>query len=270
MVLFPNAKINLGLFVNEKRSDAYHSIESILYPIPLCDALELLPSPDGKFKFSATGIPIQGDAANNLCVKAWELLQKDFDLPPVHIHLHKAIPMGAGLGGGSSDAAFTLKLANQEFELGLSDEKIEQYAGRLGMDCPFFVHPKPARVYDRGDKLEAIPLDLSGKYLVVVKPDCHISTQEAYAGIEPAFPKTPISELIKLPLEDWKNTLFNDFEKSLFVKFLEIGDIKGSLYKHGAVYASMSGSGSAVFGIFEKEVDLENIFPDAFYWSSWI
>lgn len=266
MVLFPNAKINLGLFVTEKRLDGYHNIQSILYPVPVFDALELIPAKDQVFRFSASGILVPGNDDSNLCVKAWEMLSADFNLPPVHIHLHKQIPLGAGLGGGSADAAFMIKLINHEFQLGLADEGMEDYAAKLGMDCPFFIKNKPAFAQQRGDKLLVVDLDLSGKFLVLVKPDCHISTKDAYTGIEVSQPAHSLTESIKLPVPEWKELLINDFEKVVFPKFPEIAKIKQMLYNYGAIFASMSGSGSAVFGIFDTEVELQSFFPTQFYW----
>lgn len=266
MVSFPNAKINLGLFVTGKRNDGYHNMASIIYPIPLHDALELCDSQDGKFHFSSSGLAIPGNHHDNLIVKTWNILKQDFKLPQVQIHLHKAIPMGAGLGGGSADAAFAIKLINEYFELGLSTEIMKNYASRLGMDCPFFICNKPAYAFERGDQLEEVNLNLSGKFLVLIKPDFHVSTKDAYAGIDPSIPNNSICDLIKQPIKDWKMTLENDFEKTLFRKFPRIGEVKNQLYNLGALYASMSGSGSSVFGIFETEIDLKKHFPNYFYW----
>jgi len=270
MVFFPNAKINLGLFVSTKRIDGYHNIESVLFPVGLCDALEIAASPDSKFHFSTSGLYIPGNPEDNLIVKAWKMICRDFNLPPVQIQLHKVIPMGAGLGGGSSDAAFAIRLINHHFDLGLTSEKMMNYATRLGMDCPFFILNKPARASERGDKLKALNLDLSGKFLVLVKPACHVKTIEAYAGLKPSQPDGEISEIITKPVSNWKMILKNDFEKTVFQKFPEIGEIKNQLYKSGALYASMSGSGSAVFGIFEHKIDLQKQFCNKFYWHEWL
>jgi 4-diphosphocytidyl-2-C-methyl-D-erythritol kinase len=270
MVLFPNAKINLGLSVTKKRSDGYHNIQTVLCPVPLCDALELVQSADSRFRFHTSGLKIPGDAAGNLCMKAWELLQKAFSLPPVRIHLHKAIPMGAGLGGGSSDGAFMIRLIDQFFELGLSVEAMEAYARQLGSDCPFFIRNAPAIAEGKGDYPVPLQVDLSGKYLVIVKPDVHISTGDAYAAIKPAQPEINTAEIVGRPVEEWRNLLTNDFERVLINKFPEIGRIKSKLYEHGALFALMSGSGSAVYGIFDQKVELEKYFRGNFYWSDWL
>ncbi|MCF8366204.1 MAG: 4-(cytidine 5'-diphospho)-2-C-methyl-D-erythritol kinase [Bacteroidales bacterium] len=270
MIFFPNAKINLGLFVTGKRFDGYHNIETILYPVPLCDVIELISSPDGNFQFSYTGFPIPGNADENLIVKAWQMLKHDFNLPPVKIHLHKNIPLGAGLGGGSADAAFTILLINRNFQLGLSENKMMEYAAQLGMDCPFFINNTPAYAFERGDKLEKSGVNLSGKFLVIIKPSCHISTVEAYGGIKPSPSAISIKEILAKPLDQWKETLKNDFEKSAFIKCPEIEIIKNSLYKHGSIYAAMSGSGAAVFGIFEKAINLKKHFSKQFYWHGWL
>ncbi len=270
MIFFPNAKINLGLFVTGKRVDGFHNIETIFYPIPLRDALEMIHSPDGKFRFSTSGIPVPGKPEENLLVKAWLMLQNEFGLPEVHIHLHKIIPMGAGLGGGSSDAAYAIRLINQLFNLGLSNEKMMDHASQLGMDCPFFIKNTPAYARERGDKMEEVKLNLSGKILVIVKPAFHISTAEAYVGIVPAKPDFILKDVIAKPVGQWSDFLKNDFEKIVFGKYPEAETIKGDLYKKGAEYASMSGSGSAVFGVFESEVDLKDLFPGDFYWGGWL
>jgi len=267
MIFFPNAKINLGLFVTEKRVDGFHNIETIFYPVPLCDAIEMITTPDDRFHFSSSGIPIPGKVDKNLLVKAWLILQKEFRLPQVHFHLHKIIPMGAGLGGGSADAAFAIRLINQHFDLGLSDEKMMHYALRLGMDCPFFIKNAPVFAHERGDKMEEIKLSLSGKYLVIVKPSFHISTAEAYAGIKPAKPEFSLKDVISKPVDQWHRFLKNDFEKIVFSRHPEVETIKNYLLQSGAEYASMSGSGSALYGIFKNKVDLKKHFPHHFYWS---
>ncbi|MEX2513481.1 MAG: 4-(cytidine 5'-diphospho)-2-C-methyl-D-erythritol kinase [Cyclobacteriaceae bacterium] len=251
MITFPNAKINLGLHVLSKRKDGYHEIESCLYPIPVLDALEILPS--NHFSFNYSGIDIPGSKSDNLILQAYELLKKDFpNLPPVAVHLHKAIPIGAGLGGGSSDAAFSLKLMNQLFELELDDQELESYAGQVGSDCPFFIQNQPKLVGGRGEQLSSCEVDLMGKWLYLVHPNQHISTKEAYAGVKP---KIPVEELrtILSEKELWKNRLVNDFEESVFKIIPKIEEIKRLFYKQGAFYAAMSGSGSAVYGLFDEE-----------------
>ena len=267
MISFPPCKINLGLNVVSKRSDGYHNLETCFYPIPWTDALEIIPA--DKFSFSTSGNVIPGNTADNLCVKAYELLKKDFALAPATIHLHKVIPSGAGLGGGSSDAAHTLRLLTRVFNLQLTAEKLNSYALLLGSDCPFFIEDKPMLGSGRGEVLTPVDVKLSGKFIVLIKPEEHISTAEAYAGVTSAKHSTSVKDILeKMPVEKWKNQLKNDFEGSVFGKHPIINGIKQKLYQQGAVYASMSGSGSAVFGLFEKPVDLKNLFPQMIYWSS--
>jgi 4-diphosphocytidyl-2-C-methyl-D-erythritol kinase len=241
-----------------------------MYPVPIYDALELIVAPDKKFGFSTSGIKIPGETNNNLCVKAWKLLQADFNLPEVKIHLHKTIPTGAGLGGGSADAAFMLKLIDQVFALKLSVYKLEDYARQLGSDCAFFINNKAAMAYDKGDQLKIVELDLAGYFLVLVKPDVHISTTEAYAGISPKTPLMPVSKTIQFPIEEWKGRLKNDFETSVFKTHPSLIEIKEKLYQSGAVYTSMSGSGSAFYGLFKVEIDLKATFENCFNWSGWL
>jgi 4-diphosphocytidyl-2-C-methyl-D-erythritol kinase len=266
MISFPPCKINLGLNVISKRSDGYHNLETCFYPIPLTDVLEILPAT--ALSFSISGHAIPGEAADNLCLKAYNLLQKDFTIPAVSIWLHKIIPLGAGLGGGSSDGAHTLRLLNSMFNLGLNAESLKAYALQLGSDCPFFIEDKPMLGTGRGEVLTEISVSLSGKFFVLVKPAIHVSTAEAYAGVTPTIPHTRINSILETqPAETWKDVLINNFEHSVFAKHPQIGAIKEKLYQHGARYASMSGSGSAVFGIFDKPIDLSAMFPNVFYWS---
>lgn len=265
MVSFPPCKINLGLNVVSKRSDGYHNIETCFYSVPWTDALEIIPAET--FSFTPSGNSIPGDAANNLCIKAYELLRRDFNITPVAIHLHKVIPTGAGLGGGSSDGAHTLRILNQLFKLSLSVDQLKVYALHLGSDCPFFIDDKPMLGSGRGEVLTPIQINLSGKFIVLVKPDVHVSTAEAYAGLTPKETEQSIAEIVKKPLREWSSLLKNDFEESVFKKHTVVKEIKEKLYKHGALYASMSGSGSTVFGIFEKPVDLKEQFPAIQYWS---
>lgn len=270
MIVFPNAKINLGLSVIEKRTDGYHNIETVFYPVPLHDALELIRAQDSKHEFSVSGIDIPGNPDQNLCLKVWKILQQAFKLPPIKIHLHKAIPAGAGLGGGSSDAAFMIKLVDQEFGLNLSVAQMQDYAGKIGSDCPFFIENKPVFAFEKGDRFVPINANLSGYFAVIVKPQVHIITAGAYAGITPKKPAIGIKEIINSTVENWKDMLVNDFEQAAIEKVPSIGNIKSELYRQGAVFASMTGSGSAVYGIFSYEVDLRNFFGDAFYWGGWI
>ena len=248
MISFPNAKINIGLNVVSKRDDGYHNLETIFYPVKLADALELVDS--NKMQFSLSGIEIDGNPKNNLVVKAYNLLQKDFELPPVKLHLHKIIPFGAGLGGGSSDAAFTLKMLNEYFALKISSEKLQNYAAQIGADCPFFIENKPVFATGIGDQFQSVNLDLSEYKILIVKPNISVNTPEAYQNIIPTKPTFNLKDIENLSIKSWKDIIKNDFEKSVFQKYPEIENLKQTLYKMGALYASMSGSGSAVFGIF--------------------
>ncbi|EAZ79534.1 4-(cytidine 5'-diphospho)-2-C-methyl-D-erythritol kinase [Algoriphagus machipongonensis] len=260
MICFPNAKINLGLQITSKRSDGFHNIESCFYPIPLFDALEIITHPK-KSIFQSTGLPIPGDQKDNLINKAYQLLKKDFpNLPQVQIHLHKNIPMGAGLGGGSADAAFALNTMNNLFDLILDDFFLEEYALKLGSDCPFFIENKPKIATGRGEILEDIAINLEGKYLLLINPGIHIGTKEAYAGIKPKKSEIALKEVLK-DTSRWKAELKNDFEPSIFENHPEIAEVKNQLYQMGAFYASMSGSGSTVFGLFEQK-------PEKIKWNS--
>ena len=266
MIVFPNAKINIGLHVVSKRPDGYHNLETLFYPVKLCDALEMAET--GKTGITFSGLPVDGMPANNLVIKAYEFLRNDFDLPPVQFHLHKMIPTGAGLGGGSSDAAFTLKMLNSYFNLELTFEQLKGYAVKLGADCTFFLENKPAYATGIGDQLHFVDLDLSAYRILLLKPALSVSTIQAYRNIVPACPGFSLLGLPDLPVEEWSNHVVNDFEKSLFPQFPEIAHWKATLYEWGAVYASMSGSGSAVFGIFNNlPDDLENKVPAGVFFS---
>ncbi|MEM9896384.1 MAG: 4-(cytidine 5'-diphospho)-2-C-methyl-D-erythritol kinase [Bacteroidota bacterium] len=251
MITFPNAKINLGLNILSKREDGYHNIESCFYPIPWYDSLEVIEA--ASFAFRSYGLNIPGDSSTNLCVKAYELLKQNHDIPPVEIHLLKNIPMGAGLGGGSANGAFTLKMLNSLFGLQISDLELEAYALQLGSDCPFFIKNKSAIAKGRGEILDLIKLDLSGYYLAIHNPGIHISTKEAYAGVSPKKIDKSVPELIKAPIDQWTEFLKNDFEASIFPNHPKIMQLKQEMYDNGALYASMTGSGSTVFGIFQEE-----------------
>jgi 4-diphosphocytidyl-2-C-methyl-D-erythritol kinase len=257
MILFPNAKINIGLNITERRSDGYHNLETVFYPIKINDALEIIQSEE--LSFESTGLPIPGRVEDNLCVKAWHLLRKDHDVPPVKIVLHKHIPIGAGLGGGSSDAAFFIRLMNQSFELGLTVEEMQAYARILGADCAFFIESKPVFAYEKGDQFKQVNVDLSKYKIVLVMPPVHVSTSEAYRGVKPAPVKNSLLELVAQPVADWKKFIKNDFEESIFKNHPAIRGVKAALYDAGALYASMSGSGASVFGIFETLPDLSNL-----------
>lgn len=252
MILFPPAKINLGLNVLRKRPDGFHDIETVFYPVPLKDALEIVPSAGPKNTFEAYGLAIPGDPAENLCLKAVELIQDEFQTPPVDIFLYKAIPTGAGLGGGSSDAAATLKILNNLSALHLSDFELKRYAATLGSDCSFFVRPVPAFASGRGEVLHDIQLNLSAYSLVLVLPGIHVPTAAAYRAVTPEIPEWRLDQLTDLPMEDWKNIVVNDFEESVFKQFPVLAEIRQKLYDAGAIYASMSGSGSSIYGLFPK------------------
>jgi 4-diphosphocytidyl-2-C-methyl-D-erythritol kinase len=268
MITFPNAKINIGLNIVEKRPDGYHNLETVFYPVPLKDALEIVPSDGKKHSFHSSGIPIEGDPDKNLVMKALHLLEKDFHIPGLNIYLEKAIPFGAGLGGGSADAAFMLKMLNEFSSLNLPDSRLEDYASQIGADCPFFIKDKPAFASGTGNILEPVALSLNGYFLVLIKPDIHISTPEAYSLISPQKPEFSIKEWINKPVNEWKNGIVNDFEKSIFVKYPAIAVIKEQLYSKGALYASMSGSGSSVFGIFDKKIDFTGDFKGYYVFQS--
>ena len=253
MITFPNAKINIGLNITEKRSDGYHNLETIFYPIDLCDSLEFVQNDETQF--NCTGLKIEGEPENNLILKAYKQLKEEFNLPNIDIHLHKAIPMGAGLGGGSADAAFMLKMLNDEFKLGLSSQELEQKATKLGADCAFFINNKPTLAKGIGNIFEPTTINLSGYHIVLIKPEVHVSTAEAYGGCKPQRWATPLEEAIKQPISEWKDYIFNDFEKTVFIAHPELAEIKDMLYAKGAVYAAMSGSGSTIYGLFENTIN---------------
>jgi len=265
MISFPHCKINLGLNVVSKRSDGFHNLETCFYPVPLTDILEIIPA--NEFSFSQSGIQIPPDSDENLCVKAYRILKKDFEIGAIKIHLHKAIPAGAGLGGGSSDAAFALRLLNAIFDLKIPNLQLRDYASQLGRDCSFFIEDVPMMGTGRGELLTPLALSLKGWHVALIKPDIHVSTREAYSGVSAQAPATAIEGILKRPVGEWRAWLKNDFEESIFKKFPEVGAIKDELYSLGAVYASMSGSGSCVFGLFEKPVALKKGFPGMFQWS---
>jgi len=255
MIAFPNAKINLGLRILEKRPDGFHNIETVIYPVALFDVLEIVPSDNNEMLFSFTGLVIPGEISNNLCIKAFHLLSSVFHLPPVKIHLHKVIPTGAGLGGGSSDGAFTIKLLNDIFSLGLSENEMMDVARKLGSDCAFFIKNKPQFAYGRGDQFICSDIDLSRFTIKIVTPGIHISTAEAYRMIDnnkSSGTKTKhVMEIIKMPVSEWNGLLINDFEEAVFESNPEIERAKNDYYREGALYASMTGSGSSVYGIFK-------------------
>ena len=251
MISFPNGKINLGLQILRQRPDGYHDLSTVFYPLPVTDILEILPSPTQTF--SAYGLPIPGDPSTNLCEKAYRLLKADFpDLPPIQIHLYKNIPIGAGLGGGSANGAFTLMALNTQFRLNLDTPRLLGYAARLGSDCPFFILNKPCLGSGRGEQLDPLPLDLSAYRFILVNPAVHISTARAFAGCQPREDRMPLRDIIQQPITTWRDQLTNDFETSFFQLHPQLGEIKETLYAHGALYASLTGSGSSFYGIFPK------------------
>ncbi len=261
MIVFPNAKINIGLNVVSKREDGYHNLETIFFPVKLADALEFVEAEETKL--TTSGIKIDSAPEQNLVLKAYHLLKTDHSLPPLHFHLHKVIPFGAGLGGGSSDAAFTLKTLNEFYNLGLATEKLENYATQIGADCPFFIHNKPIFATGTGNKFHNIKLELAGYDIVILKPDISVSTPEAYQNVIPRNPKFRLTEIIKTPIDSWKNLIVNDFEKSIFLKYPKIAELNQLLYDLGADFASMSGSGSAVYGIFRHlPIHLDKKIPE--------
>ncbi|MCX6286301.1 MAG: 4-(cytidine 5'-diphospho)-2-C-methyl-D-erythritol kinase [Bacteroidetes bacterium] len=268
MIVKPNCKINLGLNVVRKRMDDYHDIETVFYPVGLCDSIEINTSADNRLRFSSTGLRIPGDAASNLCIQAFELIQEHFKIPAVDIRLQKNIPMGSGLGGGSADGAFTLKALNEMFRLGLSKEQLKAFASRLGSDCTFFIENEPAFAKGRGELLEKTVANLSGFYILLAIPQLHMNTAEAYSMMQPGRPATSLKEIISLPVIQWKGKLINDFESHVCQRFPLIGKIKELLYEKGAVYSAMSGSGSAVYGLFNEIPAVEGLFPGCFVWVS--
>ena len=274
MITFPIAKINLGLNVVEKRPDGYHNLQTVFYPVPIMDALEIVPMSEGfpsdvDCDLKVTNINIQGDEQRNLVVRAYQLLKADFpNLPRIHAHLWKGIPIQAGMGGGSSDCAYMIRLLNETFELGLTNEQMEQYAARLGADCAFFIQSSPCYAEGIGEILQPIALDLSGWHIGVVRPDIPVPTKEAFSRIQPHYPALNCREAVMQPVETWRNNLTNDFEESVFALHPEIGDVKEQLYNMGATYAAMTGSGSALFGLFKEHPDgLGQAFPNMFTFS---
>lgn len=264
MIFFPNCKINLGLRVLKRREDGFHEISTVMYPVRgLCDVLEIVPS--SEFKFKQTGLKVDCPMEKNICFKAYELLKKDFNLPSVSIHLHKIVPMGAGLGGGSADGSYVLKGLNQIFELGLNTERLKDYASQLGSDTAFFIENKPCLARGRGELLMPKFLSLSGYYMVILKPKDMVSTAEAYSGVRPNEIMSEQEQTFdQKNIESWSKILVNDFENHIFENHPRIKFLKNYLYQRGAIYASMSGSGSAVYGIFSEPFtyasDLGEIF----------
>lgn len=271
MLLLPNCKINIGLNVVSKRADGYHNLETVFYPIPLRDNLEFksLGDTGEHTRFALRGLPVAGDASDNLILKVYNALREDFKLPPLDIYLYKKIPTGAGLGGGSSDAAFMLKGLNEAFDLGLSEGEMERRVSAFGADCAFFVRNSAAFATGIGDKLRPIPLSLKGKHIVLVKPDEAVSTREAYAHVVPRPSEKPLADCIMRPIEEWRGNIVNDFEVSVFPGHPELAAIKQTLYDMGALYASMSGSGSTIYGLFDRPIpEAQTVFAKHFVFST--
>jgi len=273
MITFPNAKINLGLNIVSKRSDGYHNLETVFYPIFIEDALEIIPCATAYKetpKFEITGNKIEGKPEDNLVMKALNLMKEEYpQIPDINIYLHKHIPSEAGLGGGSSDGAFMLRLLNETFELGATEEQLLMKAAKLGADCPFFIKNAPAYAEGIGDVLTPLDLSLKGKYILLVKPDLSISTKEAFANIKPHTPTLSATDICSRPIEEWKSLLKNDFEDSIFPQHPKLKEIKEQIYSTGATYAAMSGSGSTIYGIFEEPIgkDITSQFNEKFVWS---
>lgn len=257
MIAFANAKINIGLQILSRREDGYHNLETVFYPLKLYDVVEVVEAPD--MRFIPSGIPIPGDGHDNLCLRAYRLLSEIHDLPPVHIYLHKAIPIGAGLGGGSADAAFLLTLLNTMFELELDESQLMDYARRLGADCAFFIRNVPVLATGIGDVFQDIKIDLSAYHVVLVKPPVHISTAEAYGAVTPDPEGRQLKSAITRPVTEWRDAIVNDFEAGIFANHPEIAAVKNQLYENGALFAAMSGSGSSVYGLFNKPVEVPDL-----------
>lgn len=270
MLLLPNCKINIGLNIVSKRSDGYHNLETVFFPIPLRDNLEFkeIENEDVPYRLVSGGVPIEGKPEDNLIVKVYLDMKAEFNLPALELSLYKNIPMGAGLGGGSSDAAAMMKGLNEAYNLQLSAEDMEKRLAKFGADCPFFVRNKPAYATGIGDELTNCNVSLKDKFIVLVKPDVFVSTKEAYAHVTPKLPAIPLAEAIKLPIETWKEQIVNNFEQSVFPFHPELPAIKQTLYDMGAVYASMSGSGSTMYGIFNRPTPEANeVFDKCFVYT---
>lgn len=268
MLLFPNAKINLGLNILSRRPDKYHDISTVFYPVGWSDALEVISAEDDRkeCRLHLSGLPVDGDVQDNLVVKAYRMLAQDYTLPSVEVYLHKAIPFSAGLGGGSADASCMLRLLRDMFSLPLSDDDLAVYAARLGADCPFFIYNRPMLAEGIGERLSPIDISLRGYFLVLVKPEISVSTADAYSLVTPAVPSLSLPDVLSRPVVEWKELLVNDFEKSVFKHYPVLSRLKQQLYDKGAVYVSMSGSGSTMYGLFEI-LPKELYFPDSRIWT---
>jgi len=268
MIVFSTAKINIGLQILQKREDGFHNIRSVMYRTGLCDILEIRALPEGSqdFYLSQSGIPVDTDPRNHLVTAAWRLLKSETELPPVAIHLHKQIPVGAGLGGGSSNASSVMITLNEMAPQGIGPQRLKELAGKLGSDCPFFLHPGPMLMEGRGEILSKTRMNLNGLFLVLLFPGIHVSTAEAYAGVKPEIPDMPLEHLISLPVNEWPGLIKNDFEETVGAAYPMIRELKQALYQAGARYASLSGSGSSLYGLFEKNPRLPGELKDYVIW----
>jgi len=264
MLYYSNAKINLGLNIIKKRKDGFHNLETVFYPIAVKDAMEFIPS--DKVDLSNSGISVDCNLEDNLIIKAYRLLQSDFDLPTLKFHLHKTIPSGAGLGGGSANAVYTLMELNRFYKLDLSKSKLQDYASRLGSDCAFFIDNTSLFATGKGDVFQDVKLDLSGFHILLIHPNFAVSTIEAYSNVVPKQPSKSLLDIVNQPIDTWQTEMINDFEESVFKKYPLLSDIKTKLYREGAVYASMSGSGSSIFGIFRAQPNTDD-FSEYWTWT---
>jgi 4-diphosphocytidyl-2-C-methyl-D-erythritol kinase len=264
MVVYPNCKINLGLNVISRRSDGFHDIESIFYPVPWFDILEIAPSVKNNFVFKGTTINCSKE--ENLCFKAYQIIKSQYNIPDINLYLYKRIPFGAGLGGGSSDGSYTLRALNELFSLNIDEKNLGEMASFLGSDCAFFTQDKACYISGTGTTFSPFSFSLKGYFLVIIKPDIIIPTKDAYKMITPKKPVMPLTEIIKLPVSNWKELLINDFEKPIFSLYPKIKTIKNSLCEKGAIFASMSGSGSAVYGLFENDINIAGVYSNCTIW----
>ncbi len=265
MIIYPNAKINLGLKVLRKRPDGFHDIETLFYPVPLCDIMEVMPA--SKFSLEMSGHQLDVNMQENIVFKAWEYMNELYDAAPVRVILHKQIPSGAGLGGGSSDAAFMLDAINKLYRIGANRAELVSVAGKIGSDCAFFLYNTPCLASGRGEIIDPVTFSLNNYYLCIIKPNVHVNTAHAYGGIKPSDNGLFPSDVYQQPVEMWQNNLVNDFEQTIFQKFPAIAEIKKNLLAAGAVYSAMSGSGASVFAIFEQVPGITKAdFPGCFFW----
>ncbi|MDC1106899.1 4-(cytidine 5'-diphospho)-2-C-methyl-D-erythritol kinase [Prolixibacteraceae bacterium] len=268
MLYFPNAKINIGLNVVSKRDDGFHNLSTLFYPLQLCDGLEIVENGLDHTRFTQSGLIIEGNLTDNLVYRAYQLINERYDIPHIDIHLHKKVPFGAGLGGGSADASFMLKALNEMFELSICTQELIDLSLTLGSDCPFFILNRPSLAKGKGEVLALSELSLSGYRLVLINPNIMVSTPEAFRYVTPHDPEISLNDAIKLPVKEWKQKVKNDFEKSVFSQYPAIQELKEMLYAEGAEYVSMSGSGSSVFGLFRIDVDWNRdaFDPSYFVW----